>query len=90
MSELSGEGIANSSLSILKSLKNTELGIEVIVVDQEMDVGALAALGPGSQLYFDKSAKEPVKMKVNGTDFANGFVVQSDGHYGVRVETILE
>ena len=46
-------------------------------------------LAPGSLVELDKSASDPVLLKVNNKVFAWGKVVDVDGYYGVEITEIV-
>jgi flagellar motor switch protein FliN len=46
-------------------------------------------LSPGSLIELDKSADDPVVLKINDKPFAWGRVVDVDGYYGVEITEIL-
>jgi flagellar motor switch protein FliN/FliY len=46
-------------------------------------------LAPGSLVELDKSASDPVLLKVNDKVFAWGKVVDVDGYYGVEITEII-
>ncbi len=46
-------------------------------------------LSPGSLIELDKSADDPVVLKINDKPFAWGKVVDVDGYYGVEITEIL-
>lgn len=82
-----GQG-ANSQLSILQSIKGTELQVNVTLMEQDFSIGDLVALSPGSVLLFKQRVDEPAQLSVNGQAFAKGEVVQVGERYGLRVQKI--
>lgn len=65
-----------------------------LVVEAEMgrstkSMREVMKVGEGSVLDFDKSAGDPVDLKVNGRVIAQGEVVEIDGNYGVRITRLV-
>jgi len=89
MEELSAKE-ANTQLKVLRNLKNTEMEIAVVLVEEQLEIGKIIALAPGSQILLDHPAKKDVVMKVNGRPFAEGIVVQHEEKYAFRINEIVD
>ncbi|MDF2549921.1 MAG: Type flagellar switch regulator (C-ring) FliN C-term [Chlamydiales bacterium] len=73
------------SVQILKSIKDTDLVLDIVLMEQEMLLGKLAALGPGSILPFDKKVTDSATITVNGRELAKGDVVQCGVNYALKI-----
>lgn len=79
----------DSQARILKSLKNTELELSVVLMERDFPIGQLMSLSPGSVIPFECSTGEPAILAVNGQAFAEGKVVQINEYYGLEVKDVL-
>ena len=79
----------DSQVRILKSLKNTELELSVVLMEKDFPIGQLMTLSPGSVIPFECSTSEPAILAVNGEAFAKGKVVQMNEYYGLEVKDVL-
>lgn len=84
-----GEEPLDSQVRILKSLKDTELELSVVLMERDFPIGQLMALSPGSVLPFECSTSEQANLSVNGNPFARGNVVQINEYYGLEVKEVL-
>ncbi len=78
-----------SQVRILKSLRDTELEISVVLMERFFSIGQLMALSPGSVLPFDCPTSQPAHLAVNGKAFAEGKVVQINEYYGLEVKDVV-
>lgn len=76
-------------LKILRTLQNTEINLDIILVQEKVTIEALMSISPGSILAFEQSSDAPALLSVNKHPFAHGTVVQSGENYGLRIDTIL-
>lgn len=83
------EEITNSQVHILKSIKDTELELKIVLNSKKFEIGELLNLGPGGVLMFDAPATEPAKLAVNDKTFATGTVVESGERYGLKVDEVI-
>jgi flagellar motor switch protein FliN/FliY len=69
------------------------LGIDLPVVVRfgrtEMQIRALARLGPGSVIELGRSPGDPVEMLVSDRIVARGEVVIVGGNYGIRIVDVV-
>jgi flagellar motor switch protein FliN/FliY len=65
-----------------------ELSVEV--GRTRMTLGQALALGPGSVVALNRSAREPVDLLVNGKRVARGEVVVIDDDFGLRITEVNE
>lgn len=65
-----------------------ELSVEV--GRTRMTLGQALALGPGSVVALNRSAREPVDLLVNGKQVARGEVVVIDDDFGLRITDVNE
>lgn len=63
-----------------------ELSVEV--GRTRMTLGQALALGPGSVVALNRSAREPVDLLVNGKQVARGEVVVIDDDFGLRITDV--
>lgn len=82
------EGTDGSGKRILNSLKDTELGVRIVVCEQEFEVGDLMGMGPGTILVLDSPVQFPAWATVNGKRFAYGKIVQIGECYGFQIEKL--
>ena len=73
----------------LANLMNVPVRVTVEVGRARVALAELVALGPGSLVALDREAHEPADVLVNGKLVARGEVVTIDGHYGVRVTSVI-
>ncbi len=80
----------STEVDILKSIKDTELEVKVVLMQRECEIGDLTKLNPGSVLMFDSKEGTPATATVNGKSFAEGEVVQVGERYGLKVTQLLD
>lgn len=83
------EEITNSQVQILKSIKDTELELKIVLMGKKFEIGELLNLGPGGVLMFDVPATTPAKLAVNSKTFATGTVVETGERYGLQVGEVI-
>lgn len=75
-------------VQILKSLKDTELDLDIVLMRRDFPIGRLVSLTPGNTLVFDHPQEDPAEIVVNGKSFAKGNVVQVGDNYGIEVKEL--
>jgi flagellar motor switch protein FliN/FliY len=73
----------------LANLLDVPVRVTVEVGRARVPLAELVALAPGSVVTLDREAHEAADILVNGKVVARGEVVTLDGHYGVRVTSVL-
>jgi len=73
----------------LSILNDVPLVVEAEMGRSTKSMREVMKVGEGSVLDFDKSAGDPVDLKVNGRVIAQGEVVEIDGNYGVRITRLV-
>ena len=87
MNPKEGNAAAEYSGSIQRIL-DIELPITVNFGSAVWPLKEILSMTPGTVLELDKTADEPVVVKVNDKVFARGEVVVVDGYYGVKIQEI--
>ncbi|MCB1134824.1 MAG: FliM/FliN family flagellar motor switch protein [Chlamydiia bacterium] len=82
--------LPKSQIRILKSIKDTQLPVSIVLMRQSFSVGELMSLCPGGILMFSRQADAPAQLQVNGQSFAEGVVVQVGEHYGLKMQKVLQ
>lgn len=72
----------------LQRIWDIELPVTVTFGSTRRPLKEVLKLGPGEILELDKTAEDPVVMKVNKKIFARGQIVAVDGYYGIRITEI--
>ncbi len=65
-----------------------ELPLTVSFGSASWPLKKILGLTSGAVLELNRSADEPVVLKINNKPFARGEVVVVDGHYGIKVQEI--
>jgi flagellar motor switch protein FliN/FliY len=74
----------------LGRLNDVTVELSVEVGRTRMTLGQALALGPGSVVALNRSAREPVDLLVNGKQVARGEVVVIDDDFGLRITEVNE
>jgi flagellar motor switch protein FliN/FliY len=69
-------------------LLETTMPVEACLGRQEMTVGQLLQLGPGSVVPLDRQLGEPIEMLLRGQRFALGRLVIVGDRLGVRITEV--
>jgi flagellar motor switch protein FliN len=72
----------------IQRILDIELPVNVSFGSTKRALSEVLKLGPGALLELDRSADEPVVLKVNNKVFAKGEIVDVDGYYGVQITEI--
>ena len=80
---------AAANSGALEVLLDIELPVSVSFGCAEVTLSDALKLTIGSNIELDRSAGDPVDMLVNNRLIARGEVVMVDGHYGVRIQQII-
>ena len=73
----------------IQRILDLQLPITVSFGSARKPLAEVLKLAPGSLVELDKSANDPVLLKVNNKVFAWGKVVDVDGYYGVEITEII-
>jgi len=73
----------------IQRILDLQLPITVSFGTARKPLADVLKLAPGSLVELDKSASDPVLLKVNDKVFAWGKVVDVDGYYGVEITEII-
>ncbi|MFO0982178.1 MAG: flagellar motor switch protein FliN [Planctomycetota bacterium] len=84
-STAAGHGGSNIDL-----LLDVDVEVSAEIGSRQLPIEQLLALGPGAVVELDRSAEQPIDLKVNGKIFARGEVVVVGDHFGVRVTEIVK
>lgn len=76
--------------STIRRILDIQLPVTVTFGSTTQKLSDIIKLAPGALLELDKSANEPVMLKVNNKAFAWGRVVDVDGYYGVEITEIVD
>lgn len=74
----------------LRSLKEANLRIDVVLFQQKLSVKKILGLKTGSLLSFDVPVGSSAYLSWNGHKFGTGKVVQVNENYGLEVIEILQ
>lgn len=74
----------------LKRILDLQMPVTVSFGCTERPLSEVLKYGPGSLIELDKSADDPVVLKVNNRVLAWGKVVDVDGYYGVEITRIVD
>lgn len=74
----------------LQRILDLQLPITVSFGTAQRPLSEVLKYGPGSLIELDKSADDPVVLKVNNRILAWGRVVDVDGYYGVEITRIVD
>jgi flagellar motor switch protein FliN/FliY len=81
-----GGGAVASSLD---SLRDVPITITARLGHAVLPIGDILKLGPGAVVELEEPVTQPVELAVRGVPFATGEVVVVDGHFAVRIKTLL-
>lgn len=84
------DGTAVPAGGDLGRLFDVSVELSVEVGRTRMTLGQALALGPGSVVALNRSAREPVDLLVNGKQVARGEVVVIDDDFGLRITEVNE
>lgn len=73
----------------VQRILDLQLPITVSFGTARKPLAEVLKLAPGSLVELDKSANDPVLLKVNNKVFAWGKVVDVEGYYGVEITEII-
>ena len=73
----------------LEMLLDVNVTLSVELGRTKMTIKELMALNKGSIIDMAREVTEPMDLMVNGTLIARGDVVESDGHFGLRLLDIV-
>ncbi len=84
--EMSSDGAAHAELGVL-----LEIGVNLSIEmgSRTIKLKDLLKLSKGSVLELDKTAGDPLDLKVNGSLVARGEVVVVNGKYGIRLTEVV-
>lgn len=85
----SGQTVPMESLGLLCSLLDIELPISILFGKAQIPLGELVKFGPGTVVELDRSANDPVEIRINDQVVARGEVVAIEGNYGVRIQEVV-
>ena len=83
-------GSAHNPVDILKNLKGTELPVDIVLMEKELQLSQLLNLNLGTVLLFEIPASNPAVLSVNKTRVAHGDIVQVGENYGVKLTEMLQ
>lgn len=72
----------------IQRILDIELPLTVSFGSASWPLKEILSLKPGTVLELDKTADEPVILRVNNKSFAKGEVVVVDGFYGIKIQEI--
>lgn len=72
----------------MQRILDIELPLTVSFGSAKWSLKEILQLAPGAVLELDRSADDPVVLKVNNKVFARGEVVVVDGFYGIKIQQI--
>ena len=84
------ETIKNNQISILKTIKESELSVSVQLMNKSFVLDDLLNLNPGSVLTFGVPSSSHASLIVNQKKIGTGIVVDVNGHYGLKVDKLAE
>jgi len=73
----------------IRRILDIQLPVTVSFGTTHRNLREVLKLSPGALIELDRSAEDPVVLKINGKPFAWGHVVDVDGYYGVEITEIL-
>lgn len=73
----------------LDSLRDVPITITAQLGHAVLPIGEILRLGPGAVVELEEGVTQPVELTVRGVPFATGEVVVVDGHFAVRIKTLL-
>lgn len=78
-----------SGPATLEQLHDLSLPIRVVIGQTTLTVSQILKLGRGSVLELDRFAGDPADIYVGDKLFAEGEIVQSNEHYGIKISNLL-
>jgi flagellar motor switch/type III secretory pathway protein FliN len=75
-------------IQILNSIKSAELTLRVVLLKERFELGQLVQLSPGSMLMFADGGSTSAAVVLNDKTIAQGEVVQTGDHYGVKLSSL--
>jgi flagellar motor switch protein FliN/FliY len=90
LSQLAPAEAPPAAVGDLARLNDVTVELSVEVGRTRMTLGQALALGPGSVVALNRSAREPVDLLVNGKQVARGEVVVIDDDFGLRITDVNE
>lgn len=85
----SASKIGESQAHVLRSLKDTELALNVVLVEQDFEIGELISLSPGNIVMFNGKTSDQAWITVNEKKFAYGSIVQVGEQYGFQIDKLV-
>jgi flagellar motor switch protein FliN/FliY len=80
---------AGPPTSSLDSLRDVPITVTARLGHAVLPIGEILKLGPGAVVELEQGVNQPVELTVRGVPFATGEVVVVDGHFAVRIKTLL-
>ena len=87
--EANDNSINNQYSVNIQRVLDISLPVTVSFGTAKRTLNEVLKMAPGTLLELDKSAEDPVVLKVNNKVFAWGRVVDVDGYYGVEITDIM-
>lgn len=81
---------AATGAATLQSLGDVPITIEAQLGHATLSIAEILKLGPGSVVELDEAVNKPVELTVRGVAFATGEVVVVEGHFAVRIKSLLQ
>lgn len=72
----------------IRRILDIELPVVVSFGSATLPLKEILDLSPGKVVELDRSAKDPVVLKVNNKPIARGEVVVVEGYYGIKIQEI--
>lgn len=73
----------------LDSLRDVPITVTAQLGHAVLPIGDILKIGPGSVVELEEGIDQPVELTVRGVPFATGEVIVVDGHFAVRIKTLL-
>jgi flagellar motor switch protein FliN/FliY len=73
----------------LEALRDVPITITATLGHAVLPIGDILKLGAGAVVELEEGITQPVELAVRGVPFATGEVVVVDGHFAVRIKTLL-
>ncbi len=80
---------AGGGASSLDSFRDVPITVTARLGHAVLPIGDILKLGPGAVVELEEAVSQPVELTVRGVPFATGEVVVVDGHFAVRIKTLL-
>jgi flagellar motor switch protein FliM len=75
-------------VQVLENLKRAKLELKAVLVTEQVTIGKLASLNPGTVLMFNHRMDGQAAVTVNGQKIASGDVVKVKERFGVKIKQI--